>query len=66
MAAYRWRQLAAAWSIALALGVLTAGSFALSPGVDTAQAAPAWRGVDRQYNPQRLDRFSPDAIEMDD
>jgi hypothetical protein len=66
MTAFRWRHLAAAWAIVLALGVLSVGGSALMPGVDTAQAAPELRSVDRQYTPSRLDRFPSEAVEMND
>jgi hypothetical protein len=54
MAAFSWRQLAAAWVVVLVLGLLAAGVFAVVPR-HAAQANPALHNaVIPQYNPLRL------------
>jgi hypothetical protein len=66
MAAFSWRNLAAAWVIVLVLGLLAVGGSALIPGLERAQAASAWGSLNPQYSPLRADRSSSEAIEMDD
>ena len=56
MAAFSWRQLAAAWVVVFVLGILAAGGFAVVPR-HAAQAHPVLRtALIPQYNPLRLDQ----------
>jgi len=56
MAAFSWRQLAAAWVVVFVLGILAAGGFAVVPR-HAAQAHPALRNaVMPQSNLLRLDQ----------
>jgi len=66
MAAFSWRQVAAAWTIVLLLSLLAIGGFGLLPGLDTAHADPSLRSVaNPQYNPARPDRASPEEFDAD-
>jgi hypothetical protein len=63
MAAFSWRQLAAAWIVVLILVLVVGAGSALVLRLDVAQAGPAWRSVTTpQYSGLRIDRSLSEEV----
>jgi hypothetical protein len=67
MAAFWWRQLAAAWVVVLILVLVVGAGSALVLRLDDTQADPAWRSVTTpQYNGLRIDRSLTEEVHPDE